>query len=101
MHGHDEIVAGGQGRSASSVRDAAWILLLAIIGGAIAWGANLEKITEHSRRLKINEKTIKKLSEGRARIDERTKAILRSQSNTEQNIRAILRQLQSGRRLVR
>ncbi|KKK86144.1 hypothetical protein LCGC14_2766160, partial [marine sediment metagenome] len=57
MHGHDEIVAGGQGRSASSVRDAAWILLLAIIGGAIAWGANLEKITEHSRRLKINEKT--------------------------------------------
>ena len=75
-------------------------LVLAIIGGAIAWGANLEKITEHSRRLKINEKTIKKLSEGRARIDERTKAILRSQSNTEQNIRAILRQLQSGRRPV-
>ena len=76
-------------------------IILAIVGGAVAWGANLEKITEHSRRLKINEKTIKKLSEGRARIDERTKAILRSQSNTEQNIRAILRQLQSGRRLVR
>lgn len=36
MHGHDEIVAGGQGRSASSVRDAAWILLLAIIGGGVA-----------------------------------------------------------------
>ncbi len=75
-------------------------IILAIVGGAVAWGANLEKITEHSRRLKINEKTIKKLSEGRARIDERTKAILRSQSNTEQNIRAILRQLQSGRRSV-
>ncbi len=76
-------------------------IILAIVGGAVAWGANLEKITEHSRRLKINEKTIKKLSEGRARIDERTKAILRSQSNTEQNIRAILRQLQSDRRPVR
>ncbi len=76
-------------------------IILAIVGGAVAWGANLEKITEHSRRLKINEKTIKKLSEGRARIDERTKAILRSQSNTEQNIRAILRQLQGGRRPVR
>lgn len=35
MHGRDpnEIVKGGQGRSASSVQDAAWMFLAVIIGG--------------------------------------------------------------------
>lgn len=77
-----------------------WLPIIALAGAsAVAWGANLNKISEHDRRLLINEKTLKELTEGRARIDERTKAILRSQGNTEQNIRAILRQLE--RRPVR
>jgi hypothetical protein len=35
MH-NDEIVAGGQGRTAESVRDAAWSLLLVVVGGVVA-----------------------------------------------------------------
>ena len=77
-----------------------WLpIILLAGGGSVAWGVNLNKISEHERRLIINEKTIKELSESRGRVDERTKAILRSQKNTAQNIRAILRQLE--RRPVR
>lgn len=79
----------------------AFTLLLAIIGGAVAWGDSRSRVQENTRRLIVNEGVIKKLLEGQARIDERTRSIERNQTETKGDVKEILRELRRPRRTIR
>ncbi len=72
-------------------------VVLAIAGGAAAWGDSRTKTSENARRITVNEKSINKLLEGQARIDERVKGMQRGQREIKSDVKEILRELRSGR----